>query len=141
MARRQRILIAHSGKYLGNAIWSRLVPEPEFEIVGMANSIEEAVDLVDLVAADVALIDLSDAEAVGLQTIRTLRTINPSIPIITFVPVWSHEYTKRAIDAGATTCLTESDLAGALIQKLQSMLSVRPFVKSPNFGVMYLPNN
>ncbi|MEW5958813.1 MAG: response regulator [Chloroflexota bacterium] len=141
MAQRQRIFIAHSGKFLGSAIWSMLVPEPEFEIVGMANSLEEAVNMVNLVSADVVLIDLSDAEVLGLQTIRALRTINPSIPIITFIPVWSYEYTERALEAGATTCLTESDLAGALLQKLQNLLPAHPIIKLPDFGVVCLPNH
>lgn len=141
MSRRQRILIAHSGKFFGSTIWSMIVPEPEFEIVGIANNIEEAVNMASNMSPDLILVDLSDTEVIGLQTIHTLYALYPFIPVIAFVPVWANEYTKRALDAGATTCLTESDLADVLLQKLQNLLPTRPFQKSLNYGGISLPNS
>jgi len=140
MSRRQRILIAHSNKYFGSSIWSLLIPDPEFEIVGMANDLEEAVNMTSSLSPDLILVDLSDSETYGLRIIQTLHVIYPYLPIVTFVPVWTHEYSTRALDAGATSCLTESDLAEALLQKFQKLIVPQPLPKSPNFGVIQLPN-
>lgn len=136
MSRRQRILIAHSSKYFGSAIWSLLIPDPEFEIVGMANDLEEAVNMASSLAPDLILVDLSDSESYGLRTIQTLHAIYPYLPIVTFVPVWTHEYSPRALAAGATSCLTESDIAGTLLQKFQNLIIAQPVAKPSNFGVI-----
>jgi len=135
MSRRQRILIAHSSKYFGSTIWSLLIPDPEFEIVGMANDLEEAVNMASSLSPDLILVDLSDSETYGLRTIQTLHAIYPYLPIVTFVPVWTHEYSPRALAAGATSCLTESDIAESLLEKFERLVVPQPLTKSPNIRV------
>ena len=128
MAQRQRILVANSSKYLGNSIWSRLIPEPEFEIVGLASDEEEAVVMAGELLPHVILVDLSGAEQSGLKTIKVLHAAFPNIPLIAFTPVSSDECTLAALGAGAAACLTIYEIADMLLQTLRNLFPIRSLV-------------
>jgi DNA-binding NarL/FixJ family response regulator len=79
---------------------------------------------------DIILVDLSHPEICGLQTVATLHTIQPRIPIITFMPISSQEYTQASLDAGATACLTKSEMADVLLQTLRKLTSIHSAVQA-----------
>ncbi len=126
MSRRQRVLIADSSRYFDNAIWQRLLPETDFEIVGIASSTEAALSMAFLLRPDIILADLSHSAMPGLRTIEALQTALPDIPIVTFSPLASPEYTQAALQAGAAACLAKSDLAEALLEILHRLISTQP---------------
>ena len=121
----QRVLVADSSKYFDNSIWRMLIPEPEFEIVGLANNTEEAVTMALTLAPDIILADLSKSTKLGLQIIKALHAVQPTIPIISFRPNSSREYTSAALNAGAAVCLTKSEIAEALPQTLYRLIPVQ----------------
>jgi two-component system response regulator DesR len=125
MPRHQRILVADSSKYFATSIWHMLIPETEFEIVGLAGNTDETVTMALTLAPDIILIDLSHPEICGLQTVATLHTLYPRMPIITFMPISSPEYTQASLDAGATACLTKSEMADLLLHTLRNLTSVQ----------------
>ena len=116
MSYRQRILVADGSKYFDHSMWRMLIPEPEFDIVGMANNTEEAIEMARTLAPDIILADLSHSEMRGLRTIELLHRIHPTIPIISLSPITSQEYSQAAFNAGATACVTKSDMADILLQ-------------------------
>jgi DNA-binding NarL/FixJ family response regulator len=128
MAQRQRILVANSNKYLGNVVWSRLIPEPEFEIVGLASDADEAVDMAGELVPHAILVDLSGSELSGLKTIEVLHAAFPNIPLIAFTPVSSDECNLAALGAGAAACLTISEIADMLLQILRNLIPIRSLV-------------
>lgn len=126
MSPRQRILVADGSKYFDSSIWRMLMPEPEFDIVGLANNTDEAISMAGALAPDIILADLSHSEMRGLQTVETLHNIHPTIPIVTLSPLASQEYSQAALAAGAAACVTKSDLAEMLLHTLQSLSNSRP---------------
>lgn len=138
MPRRKRILIADSSKYFDTTIWQMLLPESDFEIVGLANTTQDALNMTGLLSPDIILADLSHSAMPGLQTIQALRTAHPNIPIITFSPLSSYEYTQAALDAGATACLTKSEMAERLLQTLQRVESSQQPLESSALNYRYV---
>ncbi len=128
MAQRQRILVANSNKFLGNSVWSRLIPEPEFEIVGLASDADEAVDMAGELVPHAILVDLSGSELSGLKTIEVLHATLPNIPLIAFTPISSDECNLAALGAGAAACLTISEIADMLLQILRNLIPIRSLV-------------
>ena len=55
MSYRQRILVADGSKYFDSSIWRMLMPEPEFDIVGLANNTEEAINMAGTLLPDIIL--------------------------------------------------------------------------------------
>ncbi|MBN1994743.1 MAG: response regulator [Anaerolineae bacterium] len=121
MSRHQRVLVADSSKYFNNSIWRMLIPETEFEIVGLSGNSNETVEMAYTLSPDIILVDLSHSEICGLQTVLALHAIYPQVPIITFKPISSPEYTQAAFAAGAAACLTKSEMADGLLQTLRAL--------------------
>ena len=125
MPRHQRILVADSSKYFSNTIWRMLIPESEFELVGLTENTDETINMALMLSPDIILVDLSHSEIRGLQTVAALRLAQPQIPIVTLMPMTSYEYTRASIDAGATVCLTKSEIANNLAKTLRNLKPVQ----------------
>ena len=123
MPRHQRVLVADGSKYFDTSIWHRLIPDTEFEIVGLAGSTDETIEMAITQTPDIVLIDLSHSQICGLQTVTALHAVHPNLPIITFMPISSHEYTRASLDAGATACLPKDEMADVLLQTLRYLTS------------------
>ncbi|MEW5960778.1 MAG: response regulator transcription factor [Chloroflexota bacterium] len=121
MRHSRRILVADSSKYFNATFWRMLIPEPEFEIVGLANNTEDALKMAHTLSPDIVLADITRSTLSGLRIVEALRAVHPGMPIITFRPVASQEYTQAALNAGATACLTKSELAEVLPQTLYNL--------------------
>ena len=121
MPQHQRILVSDGSKYFDTSIWCMLIPEPEFEIVGLASSTNETMHLAGVLTPDIILVDLSHSYTCGLQTVAVLHSTYPHIPIVTFMPISFAEYTRASLDAGASACLTKSDMADMLVQTLHHL--------------------
>jgi DNA-binding NarL/FixJ family response regulator len=121
----KRILVADGSKYFASSIWQMLIPEPEFEIVGLACNAEEAINMATTLFPDIILVDLSHSDMRGLRTIQTLNALHPGSSIITFMPISFHEYTQAALDAGAAACLPKSEMANVLVQTLRDLIPVQ----------------
>ncbi len=128
MPYRKRILVADSSKYFASSIWHMLIPELEFEIVGLACNAEEAVDMAATLFPDIILVDLSHSAMHGLKTIQTLNTVHPGSSIISFMPISFYGYTQAAINAGAAACLPKSEMADVLLQTLRGLIPAQPSI-------------
>lgn len=118
MGQVQRILVADGSKYFDASFWQMLIPESEFEIVGLAHNTGAAVEMALTLSPDIILVDLSHSALGGLETIESLHAVYSDIHIIAFKPDASDEYTQAALAAGATVCITKSELANLFPQML-----------------------
>jgi len=135
MRQSQRILVADGSKYFDTSFWRMLIPESEFEIVGLAHDTEAAIKMALTLSPDIILVDLSHSALGGLKTIETLHAVYPDLPIITFKPDASHEYTQAALAVGATVCITKSELANLFPQMLYR-LSLNRAAAAATPGIM-----
>ena len=119
MARHRRILIVDSSKYFGNSMWRMLIPEAEFEIVGPTMTTDETLTMAFSLVPDMILVDLVKSASKRLQTVSTLRSVYPHIPIITFTPISSKEYTQASFNAGASACVPKAEVADILLKTMQ----------------------
>jgi len=122
MGQRRRILVVDGSRYFGSLIWQALIPEAEFEIIGLARRTDEALGMASARLPEVILVDLSHSETRGLSTIESLRSAQPGVPIIAFTPISSHQYTQAAVDAGASACMAKSEMVDALLQTIWSLI-------------------
>jgi DNA-binding NarL/FixJ family response regulator len=119
-----RILVADSSQYFDSTIWRMLVPEQDFNIVGQAGNIEEALHMAVTLMPDIILADLSHSRMRGLAAVKSLRAAQPGASIIAFSPDSSSEYAQAALAAGASACITKADIADALPLTLYRLLPI-----------------
>jgi DNA-binding NarL/FixJ family response regulator len=122
MGQRRRIRVVDGSRYFDSLIWHTLMPEAEFEIIGLARRSDEALGMAIAHLPEVILVDLSHSGTRGLSTIESLRTAQPGVPIIAFTPMSSHQYTQAALDAGASACMAKSEMVDALLQTIWSLI-------------------
>lgn len=93
----------------------------DLELVGTAETGEEALDRVAETAPDVVAVDLQLPGMSGLEVVRHLRErgAKPSILVVS-----AHEealYAERALEAGADGYLTKSEAARRLPDAIQTL--------------------
>ena len=124
MSHHHRILVADSSKYFAPSFWHMLIPETEFQIVGLADNTDNTVRMAQTLAPDIVLVDLSNSHIRGLHTVAAVRALQPGTPIVTFMPIASQEYAQASLEAGANACLTKSEIANKLLQILRGLIPV-----------------
>jgi DNA-binding NarL/FixJ family response regulator len=125
MVQLRRVLVVDGSKYFDNLIWRMLIPESEFEIVGLARNADEALEMATALLPDIILVDLSHSEMRGLRAIASLYTAQPATLIIAFTPISSQEYTQAALEAGATACFAKSEMVDVLLQTIWRLIPAR----------------
>jgi DNA-binding NarL/FixJ family response regulator len=127
MAQRQRILVIDNSKYF-NPLWQLLLPETEFEVTGLAGDPDQAVAMAATHTPDLALVDLGPEGMAGLSPIIALRAAHPELPIVALSSFSFGEYTRIALEAGATACLEKSELAETLLPTIAKLVPGHPLV-------------
>jgi len=102
-------------------MWRTLIPETEFEIVGPTMTTDETLTMAFSLVPDIILVDLARPASKRLQTVATLRSVYPYVPIITFTPIVSKEYTQASLKAGATACVPKAEVADVLLQTMRQV--------------------
>ena len=67
MPRHRRVLVADSSKYFDMSIWRRLIPDTEFEIVGLADNTAATIEMAITRSPGIILVDLSQPEGCSLS--------------------------------------------------------------------------
>ena len=117
-----RLLIADDHGLMREAVRLALEQEPEFEIVGEAESGSQLLPLVDQTEPDLVLLDLLMPGIDGLTCIKVLRKRFPWLRIVVLSAQDSDEVVEAALRAGADAYVAKSvdsaALAGALRQAI-----------------------
>lgn len=83
---------------------ARLIAEKggsEFEIVGMAGSVSEALSLMGTLSPDMVILDISLEGQDGTEFIKTIRAMEYDSRILVFSMYDEHLYAERVLEAGA----------------------------------------
>lgn len=101
---------------------------PGLDLVGTAETGEEALTAVPAAAPDVVAVDLQLPGMSGLEVVKHLRALEdaPSILVVS-----AHEeaiYAERAFEAGADGYLTKSEAARRLTDAVQTVGDGRSYV-------------
>ncbi len=96
-----RILIVDDHKLVRAGLQMLLQREPEFVIVGEAESGAEAISLSESLKPDIALVDLTMPGMTGWQVLSGLKEQSPAIKVIILSVHSTEEHVVRALRAGA----------------------------------------
>lgn len=120
-----KLLIADDEQYMRTSLaediqWS----EHGFQLLGIASSGQEALDLVRLLKPEILLSDILMPDLSGIEMLRALREEGIQIPVV-FLSGWSNfEYAREALRFGASNYLLkpcpDEEIIDALVQIKQS---------------------
>ena len=124
--RRPRLLIAEDHQLMAEAIRIALSAKDRFEVVGVAASGAEVVELALRLAPEVVLLDLRLPDVDGFEVLRRLEESDLDTKVVVLSACDEPEVVDLALRAGACAFITKRidphDLAAALCQALDQTL-------------------
>jgi DNA-binding NarL/FixJ family response regulator len=113
---RIRVLVVDDHPMMRKGLLSTISPETDMEVVGLAPSGSEAVELFRATVPDVTIMDLNlTPDMTGTDAIRTIRREFPAARFIVLSAYKGDEDIFRALEAGAITYLLKDQLGEDLI--------------------------
>ncbi len=128
---RIRVLCVDDHRIVREGIALIIKRQPDMDVVGMAATGEEAVELFQTCRPDVTLMDLRLREMSGVEAIRAIRRIDSSARVVVLTMYQGDEDIYRALEAGATTYLLKDTLADDLIRVIRDVKAGRQTPISP----------
>lgn len=108
MEKKMKVLIVDDHDMVRRGLYSYLVTEPQFEILGEAVSGNEAVKKARKMEPDVILMDLIMEDGNGIEATKEIISFLPGCKIIILTSFYDDEQVFPAIEAGAFSYLLKT---------------------------------
>jgi DNA-binding NarL/FixJ family response regulator len=113
-----RVLVVDDQKLFADALALFLAHEDRIEVVGIAESGQEAIDLALAHAADVVLMDLFMPRMDGLEATKRLHSIRPETHVIVLSGLGEDDAAQRAREAGADAYLQKGRVHEQVVEAI-----------------------
>jgi len=133
MAIKKTIFIVDDHPLMRKGMAMTLQSELEFNVVGQAETAEEALQQIPGLNPDVAVIDISLPGMNGIELIKNLVNHQPDLKILVVSRHDEELYAERAIRAGAKGYLMKLEAGDALVSAVRQILNGQLFL-SPEVG-------
>ena len=101
---------------------------PDIQVVGEAESGEQACHLYEKISPDVVILDLNMPGMGGLETIRRLLIKNSKARILVFSMQDSQSILQRALEAGAVGYLTKASASSQMVEAVQQVAQGKAYL-------------
>ena len=110
-----RVLIADDHRLFAEAVRAMLSTDERIEVVGLAESGDEAVTQADDLEPDVVLMDISMPGLNGVEATRRIVATRPGARVLMVTGSDAQEDVEAARSAGASGYMTKDRIAGELV--------------------------
>ncbi len=118
---RIRLLCADDHRMVREGIRLIISQEPDMDVVALAATRQEAVDLYTQFRPDVTVMDLRLGRESGVDAIRSIRVVDPNARIVVLTMYQGEEDVFRSLEAGAATYLLKDQLSDDLIRTIRQV--------------------
>jgi DNA-binding NarL/FixJ family response regulator len=133
-----RVLIVDDHQVLAASLAQALDAEPDIVSVGVAASLERAVELIPSTAPDVLLLDHRLPDGDGVDAVGRLRALRPAMAVIILTASAAEHLMVRAIEAGVSGFLSKTRSLGEVTSAVRAAASGEAVI-SPEMLVRLLP--
>lgn len=117
-----RILIVDDQEIVRNSLSLLFETDDKIEVVGLAETGEEAIQLNRALRPDVILMDLRMPGIGGMEAVRRIHARYPLTKIIILTALRNKEYLPESIDAGAAGFIQKDASADTLITAIKEVV-------------------
>jgi DNA-binding NarL/FixJ family response regulator len=123
-----RVGIVESQRIVLELLAARLAREPDIEIVGMAGTGHEALELADRTRPEVLSLGLSLPDIDGIAVMRALRTRHPAIRVVALSAHHESHFVEAMLQAGARGYVLKSATVEELRQAIRAVAQGLPYL-------------
>jgi DNA-binding NarL/FixJ family response regulator len=105
-----------------------IAAEPDFQIVGEASAVPEALDLVRTRHWDAVILDIGLPGRSGLEALSDIKKEHPRLPVLILSMHAEEQFAVRALRAGASGYLSKACAPEELITALRKVLRGEKYV-------------
>ncbi len=127
MAAMNRILIVDSHALFRNTLRAYLSQEPDFQIVGVAGSMRDAIWCVGSLHPDLVLTELTMPDARGVEAVTGIKRHYPQVKILVLSFHGESEFKHHCRDAGADGYVVKDAIHDELRDVMRAALSGKTF--------------
>ncbi|MAM89011.1 UvrY/SirA/GacA family response regulator transcription factor [Allohahella sp. A8] len=128
-----RVLIADDHDLVRAGLARMLEDEPGIEVVGQADSGEQAISFVRENAVDIILMDIRMPGMGGLEAIKRLQRLDDSVRVIVVTAVEEDPYPSRVLKSGASAYITKGADLREMIKAIRLVHSGQRYI-SPDIA-------
>jgi len=116
---RVRLLIVDDHEIVRLGLRTLLGGRPEFEIVGEATTVAQAVDLAAATQPDVVIMDVRLPDGSGVEACRAIKAARPETQVVMLTSYPDEEAVEASVVAGASGYLLKQTGADELVRTIQ----------------------
>jgi DNA-binding NarL/FixJ family response regulator len=116
-----RILLVEDHPVVRRGIAQLLNDEPDMEVCGEADSVDDALAAVPTTRPDIALVDLSLRDSNGLDLIRALKEQHPAVAALVLSMHAEAGFAEKALRAGAKGYVTKDQADDTIIEAIRKV--------------------
>jgi two-component system, NarL family, response regulator LiaR len=132
-----RIMICDDQVVVCEGLRAILSTAPQFEVVGVANDGEQAVELTASLRPDVVLMDLKMPVMNGVEATRKIHALYPGVKVLVLTTYDFDEWVFDAIRGGAAGYLLKDTPRDALIAAIQGTAAGKTYVDPVVAGKLF----
>jgi DNA-binding NarL/FixJ family response regulator len=121
-APRTRVLLVDDHPVVREGLRAGIGQAPDLEVVGEADSVSEALRVIEESRPDLAVVDLSLKDSSGLDLIKDIRVRHPRMLVLVLSMRDETFYAERALRAGARGYIVKEEGCGAVVEAIRKIL-------------------
>lgn len=129
-----RILIVDDHAAYRVALRAYLSQEPDFQVVGEAGNLCEALRSIGILSPHLVLTDLTMPDAHGIEAVAAIRQRYPELKILVVSSHREHEYKHRCRNAGAAGYIVKDAIHDELRDGIRAVLGGKTYMGADTSG-------
>lgn len=128
VSKRARIVIIEDHPVVRHGLAGLIEDEPDFHVVGLAATADEALAKVDQLKPDIAIVDIALGESSGLDLITRLHAAAPTLYLLALSMHDESLYAERALQAGAHGYIMKKEAMDKVMTAIRRVLSGEVYI-------------
>ncbi len=140
MQDRKKIFIVDDHPVFRKGLAQLIDEENDLKVVGEAESVDQAITLIDAAAPDLAIVDITLKDRSGMELIDYLREHAPDLPVLVISMHDESLYAERVLRAGALGYITKQEMTVDVVSAVRQVLGGQALSVGQNGGCAFRKN-
>jgi NarL family two-component system response regulator LiaR len=121
-------ILADDHAIIRDGLRAILAAEPNFKVVGEANTGRQAVEIVERLCPDIVIMDVNMPDLNGVEATRRIRQEDPKVRIIALSMYSDGQFVHAMFEAGASAYVAKSAASRELLDAVHAVLAHRRYI-------------